>query len=356
MRSANSLRLLLTSARPYAKMPPKKAQRAATAMGQKQKQTEEEEERTKKHEEEKPLADDKAYAEVKEPSPRKRKTPPTKAAKPYKEPRRVESSKGNITTRRGTKSSSRGKSAPTQHQLVRFLLSPNSIPLCYPKDELDAPESKKYSTTSPSAFSPFEHLLTASLLSKPLSHTLGMRSTRTLLNPPFSLNTPKVIAEAGEKRVWEALEAARTQHRQKTASYVFQMGQHLAEDPELEGLKEDPISEVQKLKGIGKTGAELFCRRVQCLGDWEVFPFADQRSLEALKELGLNFEDAEDLQELLEKEVDWKQVDDMGLGKVSAGSQEQQRVAFVLILERGIGASLEGNIQVVRNEAAALSK
>jgi hypothetical protein len=343
VRSANSLRLLLNSAQPYAKMPPKKAQRAAAAIGQKQKQTTEEEQ-NKKHEEEKPFANDKAYAEVKEPSPRKRKTPPTKAAKLYKEPRRA------------TKSSSRGKSAPTQHQLVRFLLSPKSLPLCYPKDELDAPESKKYSTTSPSDFSPFEHLITASLLSKPLSHTLGMRSTRTLLNPPFSLNTPKVIAEAGEKRVWEALEAARTQHRQKTASYVFQMGQYLAEDPELEGLKEDPINEVQKLKGIGKTGAELFCRSVQCLDNWEVFPFADQRSLEALKELGLNFEDAEDLQELLEKEVDWKQVDDMGLGKVSAGSQEQKRVAFVLILERGIGASLEGNIQVVRNEAAALPK
>jgi hypothetical protein len=93
-------------------MPPKKAQRAAAAIGQKQKQTTEEEQ-NKKHEEEKPFANDKAYAEVKEPSPRKRKTPPTKAAKLYKEPRRA------------TKSSSRGKSAPTQHQLVRFLLSPS---------------------------------------------------------------------------------------------------------------------------------------------------------------------------------------------------------------------------------------
>ena len=323
-------------------MPPKKAQRPTTETGQKQKQIEED--RAKMDEEENPTAKDRANADVKEPSIRKRKTPPTKASKKVKEPRK------------GTKSSSRGKSAPTEHQILQFLLSPKSLRLCYPQDELDAPESKKYSTSSPSTFSPFEHLLTVSLLSKPLSHMLGMRSTRTLLNSPFCLTTPKVISDVGEKRVWEALEVARTQHRQKTASYVFQMGQRLVKDPDLEGFKDDPIVEVQKLKGMGKTGAELFCRRVQCLDGWEVFPFADQRSLEALKELGLAVEDAEDLQELMEKEVNWKQAGDMGLGKLSAGSQEQQRVAFVLILERGIGASLEGNIQMVRNEAAALPK
>jgi hypothetical protein len=324
------------------KMPPKKAQQLAKDATKKQKQ-EDQEQVNGIHDDRKPRPNNKGKDE--NPSTKKRKMPPTKTSKPAKEPRQ------------GAKASSRGKDAPTQKQLLQFLLSEKSLSFCYPEDELNAKASKKYSSTSPTTFSPFEHLLTASLLSKPLSHMLGMRSTRTLLNPPFSFNSAKAIAEAGEKRVWEALEVARTQHRQKTASYVIQMAEHFADDPNLKRVKQDPVSEVQKVKGIGKTGAELFCRRVQCLDGWDgVFPSADGKSLEACKEVGLDVKDAEDLDQVMEREVDWTQVGNMGLeNPLSELRKEQkQRLAFVLVLERAIGASLEGKLQDVRKAAAAL--
>lgn len=323
-------------------MPPKNAQQAAKYATKKQKQ-EDQEQVNGIHEDDESSPNNKG--EVQEQSTKKRKVPPTKTSKPAKEPRQ------------GAKASSRGKDAPTQKQLLQFLLSEKSLPFCYPEDELDAKASKKYSSTSPRTFSPFEHLLTASLLSKPLSHTLGMRSTRTLLNPPFSFNSAKAITEAGENQVWEALEVARTQHRQKTASYVIQMAEHFADDPNLEGVKQDPVAEVQKVKGIGKTGAELFCRRVQCLEPWEgVFPCADGKSLEACKEIGLNVKDAEDLDQMMKREVNWTQVGNMGLDKPFSElrKEQKQRLAFVLVLERAIGASLEGRLQDVRRAAAAL--
>lgn len=322
-------------------MPPKRAQQAARAVTKKQKQSKTEEQ-AEIHDNKVSSAKDEMNAVEKEPPTGKRKTPPTKASKRAKEPRK------------GTKTSSRGKDAPTPRQLLHFLLSSDALTLCYPSDELEATQAKTYSKISPSAFTPFEHLLIVSLLSKPLSHTLGMRSTRTLLNSPFNFSSPIAVTEAGEKRVWEALEEARTQHRQKTASYVFQMGEHFADDPELEKVKEDPMAEVQKVKGMGKMGAELFCRRVQCLDGWEgVFPFADQKSLEALKELGLGVEDAEELQTLMEKEIDWKRVGDVGLGeRVGCSEEQKKRVVFVLILERAIGTILEGNAQEVRKVAA----
>lgn len=59
---------------------------------------------------------------------------------------------------------------------------------------------------------------------KPLSHVLGLRSIRTLLDTAFSLTSSKSVTSAGEHRVWEALEAARTQHRQKTAAYISKWG------------------------------------------------------------------------------------------------------------------------------------
>ena len=184
-----------------------------------------------------------------------------------------------------------------------------------------------------------------------------MRSIRTLLNPPFSLDSTRAVLEAGEARVWEALEVARTQHRQKTAGYVFGMAGCFADDPELRMVREngDPIREVQKAKGVGRTGAELFARRVQCLEDWgKVFPFVDSRGLDALRELGFEVGDAEGLKTLIEAEVGFEGVGEMAVsGAEGLEGEQKTRVAFVLVSERAIGASLEGNIQDVKKVAAA---
>ncbi|KAK1927768.1 hypothetical protein DB88DRAFT_47358 [Papiliotrema laurentii] len=158
-----------------------------------------------------------------------------------------------------------------------------------------------------SSLTPFQNLVSASILSKPLSHKLGLRTIQTLLNPPFSLRTWKDLDEAGyegrRKVMWEA----RTQHKEKTASLLGDLCDGIKE---LCGEDEEDLSELQgvrdkidgmkhpkeaqetvekvltKIKGIGPGVAGIFLRRVQ--REWqEVFPYIDERSLKAARAFGL---------------------------------------------------------------------
>jgi endonuclease III len=65
---------------------------------------------------------------------------------------------------------------------------------------------------------------------------------------------------------------------------------------------EDPGAErklLQEFKGIGETGAAIFCREAQSA--WpELYPFADAKALDAAKKLGLG-EDAKALARLVDK-------------------------------------------------------
>lgn len=159
-----------------------------------------------------------------------------------------------------------------------------------------------------SHLTPFQNLVAALTLSKPLSHRLGHRTIQTLLNPPFSLRTLSDLDEAGyegrRKVMWEA----RTQHKEKTASQLGDLVDGIREicgNPEKEedlsemtGLKSQ-LSEatpeaaqeklrgiLTKIKGIGPGVVSVFLRRVQ--GDWEeVFPYADDRGLKAAVQFGL---------------------------------------------------------------------
>jgi hypothetical protein len=259
--------------------------------------------------------------------------------------------------------------------LLNFLLSKDSLPYCFPGDELDAARGDKKlrtcSSTSPGELSSFEQLLIAHLFSKPLSHKLGMRSIRTLLNPPFSLDTPEKIMKEGEKRVWEALESAKTQHRQKTAAYIYQMVQEYSDSETMFALAEAAndeghdgvVSHLQKnIKGMGVTGAELFCRRIQCVDGWgdAIWPYSDKRCLQALKEIGVDLKSADELQSMLERYVDWTKVGDMGLnekgvtkGELANENMELQvQAEFIIVLKRAVGAQLEGKISELRKAAS----
>ncbi|GFZ51576.1 hypothetical protein JCM24511_09343 [Saitozyma sp. JCM 24511] len=48
-----------------------------------------------------------------------------------------------------------------------------------------------------SRLTPFQNLVAACLLSKPICHKLGLRTIQTLLNPPFGLRTLDDLDEAG---------------------------------------------------------------------------------------------------------------------------------------------------------------
>lgn len=328
--------------------------------------------------EETPAEDEKAQAG------QKRKSPPTSASKekpPKKEPRQGSRASGRQAGG-GT-----GKDA-TSKQVLNFLLSKDALQYCYPSDELEAAQSGKfkkcYSLTPPSLFTPFEHLVTAHLLSKPLSHNLGMRSVRTLLNEPYSFATPGTMRAAGEDKIWRALEDARTQHRQKTASQLYEMAVQYS-DPNSKDDKGDAgdsdemlelateaneggsratIEYIKKsVKGMGETGSQIFCRRVQACEGWgeAIWPYADARAIDALRECGVKVADAEDLQEMIERDVDFDKVGDMGLKDEKEGVEDkdyevQTAVEFVTVLERAIGASLEKNIPELKKAAAEYGK
>lgn len=164
--------------------------------------------------------------------------------------------------------------------------------------------------------SAFEQLLCASILSKPLSHRLGLRTIATILNPPYELKSPSAVIESGFEGRRQAMYDARTQHKDKTAE---QLGNIVAGLRHLCGVKGDdsscdvkiqsltPVCEAaregknaeeaaekvrscltENLKGLGPGGVNIFLRRIQKEKGWSiVFPFMDQKSFEAAVNLGL---------------------------------------------------------------------
>ena len=102
------------------------------------------------------------------------------------------------------------------------------------------------------------------------------------------------------------------------------------------------------VKGLGKTGLNIFARRIQAL--WpNPYPFADQRTLSGLQKLGLP-DTAEELKKLLDDH--WSELD---VKDLKGDENEKKRRAFVRILERAVGVDLEGNADSVRAEAAPSS-
>ena len=189
---------------------------------------------------------------------------------------------------------------------------------------------------------------------------LGLRSIRTIFNAPYEFTTPKKIREAGNDGCREALDKARTQHRQKTAeelalladAVVNSLG-HGDEDVSLERVRKESGHDHEReremlrknVKGLGKTGLEIFGRRIQ--GVWpEFYPFIDQRTLAAVEKLGLPGS-AEELKDVLDENWEKLEVKDVE----AKDEKEKKRKAFVRILERAVGVDLEGNIDSMKSEA-----
>lgn len=272
------------------------------------------------------------------------------------------SSEPNKAPRRSARSAA--PSAPVDAvKMLQFLLSPSSLDLCRPKDEIEdlktrGAETRTYST---STFTPFEELVCAVILSRPIGHMLGLRSIRTIFNAPYEFTTPKKIREAGNDGCREALDKARTQHRQKTAEELVLLADAVVnslgygdEDVTLERVREESEHDYEReremlrknVKGLGKTGLDIFGRRIQAV--WPNFyPFVDQRTLAAVEKLGLPGS-AEGLRDTLEENWEKLEVKDVE----AKDEEERKRRVFVRILERAVGADLEGNIDSIKSEAA----
>ena len=134
---------------------------------------------------------------------------------------------------KASRRSARG--APSQSvdivKLINFLLSPDSLHLCTPKDEFaEVEKNPQLRTYSTNPFTPFEELVSALILSRPIGHMLGVRSIRTIFNEPHNLNTPQAIRAKGRDGCRAALDEARTQHRQKTAEELVLLANVVCEE------------------------------------------------------------------------------------------------------------------------------
>lgn len=158
--------------------------------------------------------------------------------------------------------------------------------------------------TEPGSLSPFEELVCAVVLAKPISHKLGIRTIAVLLSKPYAYTTPKALKASSEEQRCvgvlrrlelravpcgmralggrtrsrasrqEALDAAHTQHRQKTNAQLATLADAVIDsfassptDTTLSKLRDDSSRNPDEMsdlitssvKGIGGTGIGLFC-------------------------------------------------------------------------------------------------
>lgn len=266
--------------------------------------------------------------------------------------------------REGERKSGRGaqKAQPTTEQLLNYLLSEASADFCRPEDEAqELNEKSELRTYSSSALSPFEELICAVVLSRPISHKLGLRSIRTILNDPYSFTTPKAIISAGKEKRHQALVDAKTQHKEKTAEQLGLVADVVAHkfgkddtDTSLDKLRDQANKgwDMERdllqdnIKGIGRTGLDIFFRRVQWL--WpEAYPFVDERSSRGIEKLGLP-KNPDELAKTLNRY--WAKLD---TNAVEGDKETKKRRAFVIICERATSADLEGKSDAILEAAAS---
>jgi len=256
---------------------------------------------------------------------------------------------------------------PSQSQLLQYMLSDDATELCRPADEArdlaSRTDGKSAVTYTSSVLNPFQELVSAVVLSRPISHMLGLRTLRTIFNAPYEFNNAKAIQDAGLDKVHKALWDSRTQHKAKTADQLSYLGdlvlEYFADKDDKEGerlakvLENDNPDEalqdlIGKVKGFGPTGGNIFRRRVQWL--WPAaYPFIDSRSSNALQRIGLPSGE-DDLQQVVESHCD--QMDHAKLA--GKDIDEKRRRAFVMVLERATGADLEGKVEQLKEAASKL--
>jgi hypothetical protein len=256
---------------------------------------------------------------------------------------------------------SRSYLAATPVQVLKFLLSDAALEFCLPPDEFTAlQEHNGNLKTYSNLLTPFEELLCAVILSRPISHRIGFRIIRTMLNAPYEFHNPVAIKTAGHRKVLEALGVARTQHKETTVGEIESLAEIVSSNNwhnDLSKLRSSCKNEVESerevlrrsIKGLGRNGLDTFYRRVQWQWD-EAYPFVDARTQSTLERLGLPRR-AEGIAKMIE--VRWGELG-FEQGIEEYGMEEKRKRAFVVLLERVAWADLEGRIVEVVEEAAKL--
>lgn len=154
----------------------------------------------------------------------------------------------------------------------------------------------------------FQWLVASNLFSTQISFEHGAQAARDLFED--GLTTPEKMRDSRwETRVRILNAAGYARMDEKYATYLGEMAGQLIEayDGDLRKLREaaddDPGDILDRLKtfeGISASGASIFCREVQQVWD-ELYPFADDKALEAARALDLGT-DAKALADLVGKD------------------------------------------------------
>ncbi len=150
----------------------------------------------------------------------------------------------------------------------------------------------------------FQLLVLTMLASKPIGAEVATKAAHELFT--IGLRTPRAVLDADRQTVIDAFgRAGYARYDESSATRLFDMASEVrdAYDGDLRNLalncKEDTASAakaLQRFKGIGQTGADIFLREVQDVWHW-VRPYFDDRALAAAADLGLP-DDPADLGEL----------------------------------------------------------
>lgn len=227
----------------------------------------------------------------------------------------------------------------------------------------------------------FQTLLCAMLLSKPISHRLGLRAIETLLNKPYFFRTAQDLLDADNEGRRAALWDARTQHKEKTAVQLGSLAEGIVKlcgkdsaaqdtlkpvlDKALEKASDknnafevaDKVKAVltEQVNGLGPGGVDIFLRRVQ--SQWPaVFPYADERALSAAVKFDLiSKADLEKGHETATRKLAEKVAEHVGFPLDDAKNDDEEaecgRWWFVRTLDVLIGLDIEKKLDEAAKQA-----
>jgi endonuclease III len=140
----------------------------------------------------------------------------------------------------------------------------------------------------------FELLVLCMLASKPIDATIAMQAAREIFAE--KLRTPDAVLEAHRRIMIDAFgRAGYARYDESSATRLVDIAAAVRDKyhGDLRGLAARSGQDVdaakrllEKFKGIGDTGADIFLREVQDVWTW-VRPHFDRRAIQAAKQLGL---------------------------------------------------------------------
>ncbi|KAJ9648204.1 hypothetical protein H2199_001057 [Coniosporium tulheliwenetii] len=251
-------------------------------------------------------------------------------------------------------------------QVIQFLLSPAALDLCRPEEETKGIQAHgdEFRTYYSSKLNPFEELMCAVMFGRWGSHVYKLRTIRTILEKPYEFTSARAVRDAGIEKCQQAVSDAPGMQEGKTVKLIGVLADIVSDkfakgdDPDgitLEAVREEAGYDTEKERNLigcrlGKGAPSNFFRRIQWL--WKENyedSFMDERTKEAVQCLGLP-DDCWELQTFMDRV--WSELDTKGID----GEDEdmRKRLAYVIVLDRAVGADLEHKLDAILKSASKI--